>query len=452
MPRGDRGEAVKDLQRQLNELGAQLTVDGVWGPLTQSAFEQYESELPQFEGGEADATPEGSVVEAAPGQDYTPDNAQGRFNVIGGNPNIWFNTDTNTYLVVYDVPNSDPPLPVYWEVPDEQTLQAYFGPDVTVTADRDVTNDQLVSYGALGQGMSTEIPETDQDPLMGWAEIYERQAKVRPYLLDPEVVGLIMGAAIEGRPITQAELEGTQWWQSHSETEREWLIKVEADPVTATQTMEANRIRVVQDMMDSGVHQPPEDLVEYLTVQLTTGKWNENILLSQISAIADPSSVHALRPETQTFLDSIGMVDTTRGEEDTVRKKLQKWLGPSYGAWSDAQIAAKAGELRNNPDAELEWEQQLKAQRMALFPTYEDENMSYEDIAAPWRNFAFQQWGEQLDETDPVFNQLLLTNDAIENGKTLTQEGMRRGVNKVTTDLSSQVLRATGGAVQGGRR
>ena len=72
-------------------------------------------------------------------------------------------------------------------------------------------------------------------------------------------------------------------------------------------------------------------------------------------------------------------------------------------------------------------------------------------MAAPWRNFAFQKWGQQLDETDPVFKQLLLTDDAIENSKTLTLEGMKRGVKKVTTDLSSQILRATGGAVQGGR-
>ena len=453
MPLGDRGDSVKELQRSLNELGAKLAVDGIWGPLTQAAYEKYEGDLPDPEGDDTtatDTTP--TPTQGTAGADYTPDNTQGRFNVIGGNPDIWYNTDTNSYLVVYYVPNSDPPLPVYWDVPDLQTLQAYFGPDVDPVYDREVTNAQLVSYGALGQGMSTEIPQTDQDPLMGWAEIYERQSKVRPYLLDPVVVGLIMGAAIEGRVITQAELEGTPWWQEHTEAERDWLIKVEADPLSATQMMESNRIRVVQDMMDSGINNPPDDLIDYLTLQLTTGVWTENILLSQISAISDPASVHALRAETKAFLEGIGMgVDTTRGEEDTVRNMLQKWLGPTYGAWSDEQIAAKAGELRNNPDAKIEWEQQLKSQRMARFPTYEDENMTYEDIAAPWRNFAFQQWGEQLDETDPVFNQLLLTNDAIENGKTLTLEGMKRGVKKVTTDLSSQILRATGGAVQGGR-
>ena len=46
-----------------------------------------------------------------------------------------------------------------------------------------------------------------------------------------------------------------------------------------------------------------------------------------------------------------------------------------------------------------------------------------------------------------MFAQMLKQNDAIENGKLLTQEGLRRGVRKVTTDLSNQMIRATGGAV-----
>jgi hypothetical protein len=380
--------------------------------------------------------------------DYTPDNQQGRFHVLGGNPTIWFNTDTGTYLVVYEVPDSEPPLPVYWEVPDEQTLQSYFGPDITPVADRDVTNAQLLSYGALGQGMSTEMPSTDQDPLSGWAEIYERQASVRPYLLEPEVIGLIMGAALEGRVITQAELESTMWWQTHSETQRDWLIKSEADPVSAQMLTDANRIRVTEDLKNSGVHQPSDSLIDFLTNKFTHGEWNENVLLSQISAISDPASVHGLLPDTEVFLSGIGMpTDRTRGEEDTVRSLLNKWLGPQYGSWSDDQIATKAGDLRNNPDAEMEFIENLKGQRMAMFPTYEDRNLSYQDIAEPWRNFGYAQWGELMDETDPLFTQLLTQNDAIENGKLLTREGLKRGVRKVTTDMQAQTIGATGGAV-----
>ena len=110
-------------------------------------------------------------------------------------------------------------------------------------------------------------------------------------------------------------------------------------------------------------------------------------------------------------------------------------------------IAEKAGLLRNDPDAQMEFVEQLKSQRLALFPTYEDENMTYQDIAQPWRNFAFGQWGEQLDETVPLFGTLLQTNDAIENGKLLTREGLKRGVGKVTTDMQSIMMRATGGSV-----
>lgn len=380
--------------------------------------------------------------------DYTPDNAQGRFNVLGGNPLIWWNSDMETYLVVYMVPDSNPPLPVYWEVPDEETIQSYFGPDVSVESDRHVTNAQLVSYGALGQGSSTEMPATDQDPLASWAEIYERQSKVRPYLRSPEVVGMIMGAAIEGRSVTQAELESTGWWQTHTEGEREWLIKAEADPLTAQQEMTSNWARVREDLKTAGIDDPPSDLVDFLAGKYTTGVWLENTLIEQISALSDPYSVHQMNSDTSAFMGGIDGIDTTRKEEDTVRNLLREWLGPQYGAWSDEQIAKKAGELRNDPDAQTVFEQQLGKQRIAMFPGYDDESLTYEDIAAPWRNFGYQQWGEEVDETDPVFSQILRTNDAIENGKILTREGLRRGVKKVTTDIQSQVSRATGGAVE----
>ena len=44
---------------------------------------------------------------------------------------------------------------------------------------------------------------------------------------------------------------------------------------------------------------------------------------------------------------------------------------------------------------------------------------------------------------------MLQTNDAIENGKMLTREGLQRGIGKVTTDMQAQILRATGGSVVG---
>ena len=41
-----------------------------------------------------------------------------------------------------------------------------------------------------------------------------------------------------------------------------------------------------------------------------------------------------------------------------------------------------------------------------------DENLTYEDIATPWRNFTFNKLGERMSETSPVFYEILMANDA----------------------------------------
>lgn len=43
--RGDRGEAVKDLQRILKDMGYNLEVDGIFGPLTKSVVESYQGKM-----------------------------------------------------------------------------------------------------------------------------------------------------------------------------------------------------------------------------------------------------------------------------------------------------------------------------------------------------------------------------------------------------------------------
>lgn len=382
--------------------------------------------------------------------DYTPDNNQGRFNVLGGNPAMWWNSDTKKTLVVYFVPNSDPPLPIYWEVPDKETVQSYYGPDVkSPQADRHVTNAQLVSYGSLGQGSSLEIPATDQDPLLSWAEIYERQSKVRPYLNDDEVVGLIMGAAIEGRAVTQAELESTQWWQTRTEGEREWAIKVEADPLSAQQIMDSNRARVLDDLTKAGLNEPPDDLVDFLATEFTTGAWTENLLISQIAAVSDPYSNHEMTPDTRAFMSGIDGIDTTRMEEDTVRDLLNKWLGPNFGNWSDQDISDAAGALRKNPDSEIDFIESLKDQRITLFGNYADRNVSYQSIMQPWKSYAENKWGAPVDEMDDTLQKAMAFNDPEKASALLTRVGFDRGYDKVVSEVSDGIERGMNANVRG---
>lgn len=45
---GRRGSDIKRYQQQLNQLGAKLSVDGIWGPRTENAYNQYRTQLDDY--------------------------------------------------------------------------------------------------------------------------------------------------------------------------------------------------------------------------------------------------------------------------------------------------------------------------------------------------------------------------------------------------------------------
>jgi hypothetical protein len=184
--------------------------------------------------------------------------------------------------------------------------------------------------------------------------------------------------------------------------------------------------------------------------KVTTGEWSKEQLDFQIKAVSDPYS--NIDPDEGLLAEMRSRnyaPDATTEKEDTVRTLLNRWLGPAYGDWNDKQIAAKAGDLRNNPDAEMEFIESLKDQRVAMFPGTEDRNTSYQDLAAPWRSFSYGAWGQDLDEKDTFFQTLIKNNDAAMNGKLLQEEGMKRNVGKVVNDTKSAMTEAWGGTIYG---
>lgn len=144
-----------------------------------------------------------------------------------------------------------------------------------------------------------------------------------------------------------------------------------------------------------------------------------------------------------------GQFGRTREHEDTVEAEVNRWLGPAIAqGWDDEQIERWAGRLRNDPNAEIELTEHLQRQRLALFPEHENPELTYEDIASPWRGFVQQHWGQQADEMDPMFHQLVRNNDAAANLTLLRKKGLERGVGKVTQDLQSEALRVFNGQVR----
>lgn len=351
----------------------------------------------------------------------------------------------STYLI-YVVPGSEPPIYVAWEGLSQENIQSWFGPDQTITYDRVMSEDEAMTLGAIFAGTDVELANFDENPFVTWAQTMETQAKTQPWILDDDYQAMLLEATLENRDLSDAEIQSTEWWQTHSEAQRSWMKVFHGDPTTAEQMIEDNRIMARQMLLDAGVENPSEELIDYMADQATMGDWSEIYFNNQVAAIADPASGIVLDDGLANLVNE--GTGTTQGEEDTVRDLLLEWLGPVFGAWEDDQIAKWAGQLRNDPDAETSLVQHLQDQRMALFPEYEDRNVSYQSMAAPWRQFMQNQWGQKADETDPLFQTMLKNNDATLNGQLLIKEGIDRGIGKVVNTMNASALRQGTGNVR----
>ena len=94
--------------------------------------------------------------------------------------------------------------------------------------------------------------------------------------------------------------------------------------------------------------------------------------------------------------------------------------------------------------------ERFKEIRKSIFPTsMYDENLTYEDIAQPWRNFTFNILGERISESSDVWINILKTNDQTKATELTTIYGLNNNNKKVldtvSDDLSSGVgVRRTG--------
>ena len=349
------------------------------------------------------------------------------------------------HFLVWYVPFTDPPVPLAWFVSSSEERKA-LGIDTNKIDRKFKSWDQFYATGVLRHGDTRELVNTRVHPWELLKQHYEQEVAIKPYLADPEILALWAAAMMEGREITEGELKTTNWWRTHSQAEREWLLLNASDPATADRLIRDNRLRVADLLRSSGVANASEALINLIADNWTQGKWTEVYALQQIRLLADPYAEGELDPELRGLTKGL---DRTREGEDEVRQMIQRWLGPAYAAnWSDQHIAEWAGRLRNDPDAKQELEDVLRKHRMALFPEYDNPNLTYEDIAAPWRGVVQQIWGQTADETDPLFMRIVRTNDLATAEQILRTEGLRRGIGTVVNDLVASATSAFGGGVQ----
>jgi hypothetical protein len=378
----------------------------------------------------------------------TPDLGTAQFSVPP-NMKIWLIDDV--HWLVRAVPGLEPPVYVGWEVPSGTDLQSMVGPGQTPIVAQTITGDEAAAVGFLDFGTTTELANYGgEDPALVWEETYETQAAVLPWLRDPEVAALHFAALYEGRPVSEAELALTDWWQSHNETQREWAVLYYSDPSTAMQIRQDNRISMQDAFAQVGINNAPRWLTNWIADQITQGTWSETYAGQQIRALADPLLSVKRDDRLSRLMDRRldERLDTTRTREQEVLDMATEWLGPQFGRLSQRELERWAHRFRTDPDARDAFRQHLAGQRRALFPMYEDMNLTYEDIAAPWRSLWANEMGQTPDETDNAFIKMVKLNDADEAGKLMRRVGLGRGNGSMRSRLQEGLLGVTGGRIR----
>ena len=379
---------------------------------------------------------------------------EARFADLPGRPEVWRDQSTGAIYMVYMVPDMEPEVPMIWHVPDEALMDEYMGgkyADGAWTIDRDFSNQaQLDAAGAIDFGTVDELVLRGENPFVGWASQLEREKNVLPWLNDPEVAALWASSYLEGRAPSDAELADTKWFYEKTAGEQQWISLLWSQPETAKQLEGSNRLAVRAMMEQSGIMDADETTINYISDQWTKGLWTDVQRNTQIALMADPKKEGERDP---------GLVQASKGDEYStttdqlrfVEEEARRWLGPVYGQMTESQISDWAARLRVDPNAEDAFQNYLQGQRMAMMPGYENESLTYEDIANPWRNFATNAWGQRVDETSDMFQQILKLNDSQEAGVLLRQQGLEEGVGKVEDDFMKSVGRSFGssGGVRG---
>ena len=373
------------------------------------------------------------------------------FNNIPINALYWQVGDAS--YIVYEVPGSDGELydgsPIYlaYELVGNDLYEAGL---ITQGMDEPqfnaIMDQRFFDSIAVVTGNTDQLTADIDNPFASFVETISEQAQVAPWITDPEMLELIAEAAVEGRTVSDAEWQTTTWYQTHSESEREWLRTFYADPSTAAQTITDGQIAVGNALQAAGVSNAPEALVNWIADKFVTGQWTQNYTTEQISLFADPYAEGKRDTDFESYLTSTAItgVDRTSQREAEVRQLYSEYLGPVLGKITDGEAAEIAGKLRNDPDYRDQLVASLKQSRLAAFSAYTNPELTYEDIARPWRNLTASVWGQTADETQGWWQDMVKTNDFAQAEETLRTKGLELDITQVTQDATTALTQALG--------
>ena len=381
------------------------------------------------------------------------------FGRLGGQ--IW-NVGGQKYIA-FDIPRTG--LSMAYTATDEQ-IDNFFTVDKPQEQTIDADSDKWSKSFQAGNIVEVDVVNMEASGVGGFfeqvASNFDKVKAVRPWMEDDEMYSLWLESVVENRDIADFEWEGTNWWQTHSQEERNWLLLSQGKdlsklPADAEQLLQNNRIKARETLRQNGVTNPDqvtyngETLTEWFGNKLTTGTWTELQWLNQAKGLGDPMSGIAREEALTSWLEgSAAQPTATQAGVAAARALTLEYLGPLYGEFED--VSKYAGMIRNAESEEVGRQMvidDLKNVRKVLFSTDTyDENLTYEQIAQPWRNFSFQLLGGRVDETSADWIDVLNANNQEEATKILTTVGLNEGnktvMDKVTDDIGSFLGTARG--------
>ncbi len=201
----------------------------------------------------------------------------------------------NSLYVVYEVPGANGEVyegnPIYmaYEVKDNNLVSAgILSPEATAPQPNATMDQAFFDSIAIVTGNTDQLSAEIDNPFASFVETITEQSQVAPWITDPEMISLIAEAAVEGRTVTDAEWQTTNWYQTHNESEREWLRTYYSDPSTATQLKTDSQIAVANSLQAAGVSNAPEALINWVAGKYVSGEWSQTYTTEQISLFADP--------------------------------------------------------------------------------------------------------------------------------------------------------------------
>jgi len=436
----------------LNALGFNDVAEGPGIPVTTTTTDEItEKDLVIEEEDDEIVEEEDDEIVEEDGNGQITNTAFTQFNNIPEDA-LLFDVGGNFYIV-YEVPGSDGELyegnPIYmaYELKDNDLFAAGLLTQGETAPQPNATMDQsFFDSIAIVTGNTDQLSALIDNPFASFVETVGEQSQVAPWITDPEMIALIAEAAVEGREVTDAEWQTTNWYQTHNETEREWLRTYYADPSTATQLTTDAQISVANSLQAAGVSNAPEALINWVAGKFVSGEWSETYTGEQISLFADPYATGKRDESFENYLSSTALtgVDRTTEREREVRELYSKWLGPSLGKLTDNEVAEIAGRLRDDPDYQDQLVQSLKQSRLAAFSNYTNPELTYEDIARPWRNLTTSVWGQTADETQGWWQDMVKSNDFTQAQTTLREKGLEQDITQVTQDATKALQQGLG--------